>query len=52
MLAPAERFPIAQELGETPFCFLCHPTHRDEAVRRTIEIVGEVVGEVVGRATR
>ena len=51
-LAPAERFPIAQELGETSLCFLCHPTLSDEAVGRTIEVVGEVVGEVVRRATR
>jgi len=47
-LAPAERGPIAQELGETPLCFLCHPTLSDETVGRTIE----VVGEIVGRATQ
>lgn len=47
-LAPAERFPVARELGETSLCFLCHPTLSDEAVGRTIE----VVSEVVTRATR
>jgi dTDP-4-amino-4,6-dideoxygalactose transaminase len=47
-LGPAGRLPVAQELGETSLCFLCHPTLSDEAVGRTVE----VVGEVVGRATR
>ena len=47
-LGPAERLPVARELGETSLCFLCHPTLTDEHVDRTIE----VVTEVVGRATR
>ena len=47
-LGPAERLPVARELGETSLCFLCHPTLTDEHVGRTIE----VVAEVVGRATR
>ena len=47
-LGPAERLPVAQELGETSLCFLCHPTLTDEHVERTIE----VVTEVMGRATR
>jgi len=47
-LGPADRFPVARELGDTAFALLCHPTLSDEAVERTIE----VVGEVVRRATR
>ena len=47
-LGPAERLPVAQELGETSLCFLCHPTLTDEHVGRTIE----VVTEVMARATR
>jgi len=47
-LGPADRFPVARELGDTALALLCHPTLSDEAVERTIE----VVGEVVGRATR
>ena len=47
-LGPAERLPVARELGETSLCFLCHPTLTDEHVGRTIE----VVTEVMGRATR
>ena len=47
-LLPAERLPVARELGETSLCFLCHPTLSDEAVGRTIE----VVSEIVARATR
>ena len=47
-LGPAERLPVARELGETSLCLLCHPTLSDEHVDRTIE----VVTDVVGRATR
>ncbi len=47
-LGPAQRLPVARELGETSLCFLCHPTLTDEHVERTVE----VVREVVGRATR
>ena len=47
-LGPTERLAVAQELGETSLCFLCHPTLSDEHVERTIE----VVTEVMGRATR
>jgi dTDP-4-amino-4,6-dideoxygalactose transaminase len=47
-LGPAERLPVAREIGETSLCFLCHPTLTDEHVGRAVE----VVSEVVGRATR
>jgi dTDP-4-amino-4,6-dideoxygalactose transaminase len=47
-LAPAERLPVARELGETSLAFLCHPTLSDEHVGRT----NEVVAEVMRRATR
>ena len=42
-LGPAERLPVAQELGETSLCFLCHPTLTDEQVGRTIEVVTDVM---------
>ena len=45
-LTPTERFPVAKELGDTSLALLCHPTLSDEAVARTIEVVGEVVGRV------
>jgi len=47
-LGPADRFPVARELGDTALALLCHPTLSDEAVERTID----VVSEVVTRATR
>lgn len=45
---PAERLPVARELGETSLMFLVHPTLTDVAMRET----GEVVGDVVRMATR
>ncbi len=47
-LGPAERLPVARELGDTAIALLVHPTLDDDAIDRTIE----VVTEVVGRATR
>jgi len=47
-LAPAERLPVAKELGETSLMFLVHPTLAEDAVRS----VAEIVAEVVTRATR
>lgn len=47
-LGPAERLPVARELGETAISLLVHPTLSDEAIERTIE----VVTEVAVRATR
>lgn len=50
-LGPAERLPVAQELGETSLCFLCHPTLTDEHVERTIEVVAGVMGRAVRQPT-
>ena len=42
---PAERLPVAKELGETSLMFLIHPTLTDEEIDKT----GEVVAEVMAR---
>ena len=42
-LGPAERLPVARELGETSLAFLAHPTLSDEAVERTIEVAKDVI---------
>jgi len=42
-LAPKERLPIAQELGETSLMLLVHPTLQKEQVERAAEIVREVL---------
>lgn len=42
---PAERLPVARELGETSLMFLCHPTLTDEEVALTLTHVAEVLGE-------
>lgn len=41
-LAPAQRLPVAAELGETSLMFLVHPTLREADIERTVEVVGEV----------
>jgi dTDP-4-amino-4,6-dideoxygalactose transaminase len=40
---PAERLPIAQQLGETSLMFLVHPTLSDEAVCATADVVEQVM---------
>lgn len=45
---PAERLPVAQELGETSLMFLCHPTLTDVE----IEHVCTVVDRVMSNASR
>ncbi|MBU1105392.1 MAG: DegT/DnrJ/EryC1/StrS aminotransferase family protein [Candidatus Riflebacteria bacterium] len=47
-IRPAERLPVAKELGETSLMLLVHPTLSTENIEDTIS----VVKEVVGRATR
>jgi dTDP-4-amino-4,6-dideoxygalactose transaminase len=47
-LAPAERLPVAQELGDTSLMFLVHPTITASAMAA----YAEAVGAVVGRACR
>lgn len=41
--APAERLPVARELGETSLMFLVHPGLEGEAIERTGRIAREVI---------
>jgi len=47
-IGPAQRHPVAAELGATSLMFLVHPTLSREALERTVD----VVGHVMKRATR
>ena len=40
---PAERLPIARELGETSLMFMVHPTLSDDDIQTTCEAVRKVV---------
>ena len=40
---PAERLPIARELGETSIAFLVHPTLTDAEVRKTCDAINAVL---------
>jgi dTDP-4-amino-4,6-dideoxygalactose transaminase len=42
-LSPAERLPVARELGETSLMFLVHPTLQDEDIYDTTEAVRKVM---------
>ncbi|MEN9359498.1 MAG: hypothetical protein RL095_1033 [Verrucomicrobiota bacterium] len=42
---PAERLPVAKELGETSLMFLCHPTLRDDEIERICAVITEVAAE-------
>ncbi len=42
---PAERLPVAKELGDTSLMFLCHPTLRDDEVERICAVITEVAAE-------
>ena len=44
---PAERLPVARELGETSLMFLVHPGLTATEIDRTVEVVAEVMGEAV-----
>lgn len=44
-MRPAERLPVARELGETSLMFLVHPTLTESDMRRVADIVGEVMKE-------
>jgi dTDP-4-amino-4,6-dideoxygalactose transaminase len=46
---PAERLPVARELGETSIMFLVHPTLTQAEVDKTCEVVRRVMG-VAGQA--
>ena len=47
-MGPAERLPVAQELGETSMMFMVHPT----LPASVMHDVAEIVGQTVLRATR
>jgi dTDP-4-amino-4,6-dideoxygalactose transaminase len=40
---PAERLPVARELGETSVMFLVHPTLTQDEIGKTCTVVGEVM---------
>jgi dTDP-4-amino-4,6-dideoxygalactose transaminase len=42
---PAERLPVAQELGETSLMFLVHPTLRMEQLKAAADVVEQVMQE-------
>jgi hypothetical protein len=44
---PAQRFPVAQRLGETSLAFLVHPTLDEEAMRDTCVAAGKVMRAAV-----
>ena len=48
-LKPANRLPVAKELGETSLMFLVHPTLRPQHIEKTIEIVQKIMRNSVNR---
>jgi dTDP-4-amino-4,6-dideoxygalactose transaminase len=44
---PAERFPVAKELGETALMFLVHPTLEGAHIDKTCQVLREVMKEAV-----
>lgn len=44
-LAPAERLPVARELGESSLMFLVHPTLTDQEMTQTVRAVQDVMDE-------
>ena len=42
---PAERLPVAHQLGETSLMFLVHPTLTDEEVKKTCNVITEVFSQ-------
>lgn len=42
---PAERLPVARQLGETSLMFLVHPTLTEAEIDRTCAVIVEVLGE-------
>ena len=40
---PAERLPVARDLGETSLMFLTHPTMTDAEIARHVAAIGEVL---------
>lgn len=39
---PAQRLPVAKELGETSLMFLCHPTLTQDEIELTCQVICEV----------
>ena len=48
-LRPAERLPVAKELGETSLMFLVHPTLTPEDMKAVADTVERVMGEATAR---
>ncbi|WP_022964360.1 DegT/DnrJ/EryC1/StrS family aminotransferase [Halopseudomonas pelagia] len=46
---PAERLPVARELGETSLMFLVHPTLTTAELSKTCDVIAEVVGQAGAR---
>ncbi|MGP1630661.1 MAG: DegT/DnrJ/EryC1/StrS family aminotransferase, partial [Giesbergeria sp.] len=47
---PAERLPVARELGETSLMFLVHPTLTAAEVHRSCDVIRQVLSEVGSKA--
>ena len=45
---PAERLPVARELGDTSLMFLVHPTLTREHMYRTCDVTRDVIHEAIG----
>lgn len=44
-LAPAQRLPVARELGDTSLMFLVHPTLSEEEIQKTCDVLEQVMSE-------
>ncbi|MFW2342849.1 DegT/DnrJ/EryC1/StrS family aminotransferase [Brevundimonas sp.] len=44
---PAQRLPVARQLGETSIAFLTHPTLTDSEVTKTAEAIRTVLGQAI-----
>lgn len=44
-LQPAQRLPVAAELGQTSLAFLVHPTLTEAEIGKTVDVVGRVMAE-------
>ncbi|MNG15726.1 hypothetical protein D3C84_995720 [compost metagenome] len=49
---PAERLPVARELGETSLMFLIHPTLSLVEIEKTCRVLSEVMEAAAGRQVR
>lgn len=45
---PAQRLPVARELGETSLMWLVHPTLTDAEISRSAEVIAEVLSQAGG----